>query len=379
MKNLVYLILFSTFIFAAISCGSDGKNALKTKKEEMAKLKEEKEKLNQKIAKLQTEIDSLDTAALSRSKARLVAVKALEYSTFINYIEIMGRIDADQNSNVSVEMPGTLLRINVTVGQRVSIGQTLGEIDNTVSTVALNELRQQIEFAKTVYEKQKSLWDQKIGTELQYLTAKNNYEALQKKMATMNQQVGLSRIKAPISGVIDDIFVKAGQTVAPGVPCFRIFNASKLKVKADIAESFAGKVKEGNQVELIFPDIQKVSKSQISYCSRVIDQVNRAFKIEIPLPADEDLRPNMLVKIKIIGYMKDQAIVVPVNNVREVNGEYFVIVAEKRNGLNKSAKRKVKPGTTYNGQTEILSGLNSGDMLITAGYQDLEDGDEIKF
>lgn len=375
LKTITFLLVVTAI---AASCGNSDTGALGKKKEELAKLKEERKNLNSKIIKLEAEIAKLDSNAASRSKAKLIVVKAIELQSFTNYIEIMGKVDADQNTNVSTEMPGTLQRIFVHPGQSVSVGQTLGEIDNTVSEVAMNELKQQIDFAKTIYEKQKNLWEQKIGSEVQYLTAKNNYEALQKKLATMNQQLGMARIKSPISGVVDEVYAKVGQMVAPGVPCFRIVNSNKLKIKANVAESYAGKIKEGNKVKLYFPDLKTETEGTVSYTSKVIDPINRAFNVEIPLVSNSNYKPNMMAQIKIIDYTNDKAIVVPVNTIRTVGDDSYVLVAIEKNGTTHAEKRKVSLGLTYGGNTEIISGLVAGDNLITVGYQELEEGDEVK-
>lgn len=379
MKHLKKITLLLVMTAIVASCGNSDNSPLGKKKEELAKLKDERKSLNSKITKLEAEIAKLDSNATSRSKAKLVGIKAIETQSFTNYIEIMGKIDAEQNTNVSVEMPGTLQRISVHPGQTVSVGQTLGEIDNTVSEIAMNELKQQIDFAKTLYDKQKNLWDQKIGSEVQYLSAKNNYESLQKRLATMNQQLGMARIKSPISGIVDEVYAKVGQTVAPGVPCFRIVNSNKLKIKANVAESFAGKIKQGNRVKLYFPDLKQESEGTVSYTSKVIDPINRAFNVEIPLASNSDYKPNMMAQIRIVDYSTDKAIVVPVNTIRTVGDESFVMVAVEKNGATHAVKRKVTTSMTYNGQTEVTSGLVVGDNLIIVGYQELEDGDEIKF
>ncbi|MFM9945101.1 MAG: efflux RND transporter periplasmic adaptor subunit [Bacteroidia bacterium] len=379
MKKLKQISVLLVFVAFAASCGNSDDSALGKKKEELIKLKEERKALNTKIMNLEAEIVKLDSNAADRSKAKLVTIKVIATESFTNYIEIMGKVDADQNTNVSAEIPGTMQRIMVHAGQTVSVGQTLGEIDNTVSEIAMNELKQQIDFAKTIYEKQKNLWDQKIGSEIQYLTSKNNYEGLQKKLATMNQQLGMARIKSPISGVVDEVYAKVGQTVAPGVPCFRIVNSNKLKIKANVAESFAGKINIGNKVKLYFPDLEQGAEGTVSYVSRVIDPINRAFNVEIPLTSNGNYKPNMMAQIRIVDYSTDMAIVVPVNTIRNVGDENFVMVAIEKNSKKYAAKRKIIAAKTYNGQTEITSGLVVGDNLITVGYQELEDGDEIKF
>lgn len=379
MKNIKPIILLILITGIAASCGNSDNSPLAKKKEELAKLKDERKVLNDKIIKLEGEIALLDSNNDANSKAKLVAIEAISAQTFTNFIEIMGKVDADQNTNVSCEIPGTLQRISVTVGQSVSIGQTLGEIDNTVSSVAMKELKDQIAFAKTIYDKQKSLWEQKIGSEVQYLTAKNNYESLQNRLATMNQQLGMSRIKSPISGVVDEVYVKTGQSVMPGMPCFRIVNSNKLKVKADIAESFAGKIKIGNKVKLFFPDLNREIDGEVNFVSKVIDPINRAFKVEIPLASMADYKPNMMAKLKIIDYTNPRSFVVPVNTIRSVGEDRFIMIAVEKNGEKRAKKQKVTVGVTYNGITEVLSGLAEGDQIITTGFQDLEDGDQIKY
>lgn len=379
MKTLSQITVLLFLTLFAVACGETENRSLNKKKEELAKLKEERKALNDKINKLSAEIALLDSNAEIQSKGKLVVVRNIETQAFTNYIEIMGKVDADQNTNVSPEIGGTLMKIYVQSGQSVSVGQTLGEIDNTVSATAMNELKTQLEFAETLYLKQKNLWEQKIGSEVQYLTARNNYESLKKRLATMNQQLGMSRIKSPISGIIDEVYVKTGQTVMPGMPCFRVVNSNNLKIKAEIAESYSGKVKTGNQVRLFFPDLKHETVGTVSYVSKVIDPINRAFRIEIPLPSSGEYKPNMITKLSITDYTNNNAFVVPVNTIRTVGTESAVMLAVASGDKKRAKKQKVTLGMTYNGQTEILSGLKSGDQLITVGFQELEDGDEIKF
>ncbi len=376
IKKLSFLFLLLSIL---ASCSNSETGLLSQKKDELSKLKDERKALNSKILNLEKEIAKLDSNAVSTSKAKLVSITTLELQPFINYIEIMGKIDAEQNTNVSSEIPGVVHRILVHSGQSVTIGQTLGEIDNSVSSIAVNELKQQLDFAKTLYEKQKNLWDQKIGTEIQYISAKNNYEALQKRLVTTNQQLGMARIKSPINGIVDDVFAKIGQTVAPGFPCFRIVNSNNLKIRANVAESYSGKIKQGNKVNLFFPDLNKETTGSVNFVSRIIDPINRAFNVEIPIEADENYKPNMMAQIKIVDYQNEKAIVVPINTIRTVGNQSFVMIATETNGIIHAMKRAVTFNWTYNGQTEITTGLNVGDKLITVGYQELEDGDEIKF
>ncbi|MCB9252881.1 MAG: efflux RND transporter periplasmic adaptor subunit [Flavobacteriales bacterium] len=378
MKNIKTATFIAIFAVLLIACGQSDNSDLSKKKEELNKLKQERTELSNKIKELENEIEKLDSGSAGNSKSALVKTEKIEISLFKNQIEVMGKIDADLNTNVSCEIPGKIQRIYVREGQRITVGQTLGDLDNTVSEVALNEVKTQLEFAKTVYLKQKNLWDQEIGTEIQYLTAKNNYEGLQKRLATMNQQLGMANIKSPINGVVDEVYIKTGQSVAPGVPCFRVVNTNQLKVKAQIAESFAGKIHIGDKVSLSFPDINKTIEGKISYASKVIDPLNRTFFVEIPIAFNEDYKPNMLAKINIIDYTNENAIVVPINTVRTIGNEQFVMISTKNGNKNVAKRQKVSIGKIYNGMAEVVTGLSVGDALITIGYQELEDGDELK-
>lgn len=352
------------------ACGAPDKKAqLEKKKQEYAALGEE-------IKALEAELG--DSATEKTGKQRMVATTEMQAQTFTHYIDLQGNIDAGENVNVTARTMGTIVRLNTSVGQKVSKGQILAEIDNAVLSAGVEEVRVQLNFANEVYRKQESLYKRNIGTEIQYLTAKNNKESLEKRMASMQQQLEMCYIKSPINGTVDAVDIKVGSSVAPGVPCIRVVNFSNMKLKANIAESQAGRVKAGDKVVIVFPDIHKEVSAKLTYVSRVIDPSSRTFQVEVMLNSSDDYRPNMVGILKIADYEKAKAFVVPVNAIQHGDEGNIVFVSEVKDGKTIARKTMIKTGMTYAGQTEVLEGLKEGDKVITVGFQDLNDGDEIK-
>jgi RND family efflux transporter MFP subunit len=276
-------------------------------------------------------------------------------------------------------MPGTIVRLNVVAGNEVSAGQVLAEIENDAMKAQLADLKTSYELAKDVYNKQKALWDQKIGTEMQYIQAKSNKESMEQKIKQLNETIDMYYIKAPFSGTVDEVSIKLGQTVAPGVPAVRIVNFNKLKVKADLAEAYSARVKAGNVINLYFPDIDKSETTKVIYNGKVINALTRTFTVEAMLPSKEEYRPNMVAEVHIVDYTKNDAMVVPVNTIQNIDDKNYVFVAADEKGKKVARKREVSVGETYNGAAEIKTGMQSGDLLITTGYSNLNDGELIRF
>ncbi len=371
MKATHYILIIAT-LFAIASCGGGKKN---NKEEELARLKKEQSALNDKLKKLQSEIGTKDSV-------RKVAVNIMHLTptTFTSYIDVQGKVDANNATVASPEMPGVIAQILVHVGQYVSKGQTVALLKTTqISGIndGITELEQQISFAKTLYDKQQRLWAQEIGTEVQLLSAKNNYEALLKKKNSLTNQISNSKkmlsIIAPASGVIDAVDLKVGSAVAPGMPIgIRIVNTADLKVKANIPENYGSKVTSGDQALLVFPDIQDSMFTRIGYVTKVIDPLTRTFTAEFPLHANGRYRPNMIVKARIVGYKNEHAFVLPASLIQKTANGEFVYVADNDN---KARLRQIEGGDSYQGHVEIKSGLLLGDKIITAGYEELNDGD----
>lgn len=351
------------------SCSSEKP---KDKKTELEQLKKERSTLNGKIEKLEAELGQKKTAADFKD----VVVAELTETHFRNYVEVQGKVDAEDNVEIMPESPGTVTTIFVKVGQQVNKGQVLAQLDDKVLRQAVAQMQTQVDLATTVFNRQKNLWDQKIGTEVQYLTAKSQKEGLDKQLAGLKSQAAMNKIKSPISGTVDAMELKLGASVAPGAPTgIRIVNASRLKVKALVSENYAGKVNQGDEVEVSLPDVPDNLNAKVSFAAKVIDPVSRGFNVEVKLPSGKKYRPNMVAILKIVDYRNDKALVVPVNAVQKSETSDYVFTAV--NG--KAKKVDIKTGKISDGKAEVLSGLKAGDNVIITGFQDLNDGEGIKF
>lgn len=371
MRNF-FLVIMVSFVLA--SCGGENKG---DKQAQLDALYKEQAAINDKIKALEKEI-AAGNGGKKTQRSYLVQLAEVQPVPFVHYLDIYGKIDAEENVVVTAQMPGTVTKINVKVGQRVSKGQILATLDDDAIASGIEELKTGLAFAKDMYEKQAKLWEQKIGTEIQYLSAKNQKEALEKKLITLQEQLDMTRIKAPIDGTVDELFLKVGQATAPGAPGIRVLNLSTLKAVAEVAESYASKVKTGNDVTVRFPDLQRDVNGKISYSSKNINALNRTFNVEVALSSDEDFHPNMLAILKIADYKKEAALVVPVNVVQNSEIGKYVMVAQQKNGKMIAQKRQVKTGQSYADKTEIVEGLQPGDKVIVTGFQDLNTGDLIK-
>ncbi len=379
MKRIINVLLLLVGIGMVASCGSG--NSIEKKKEQVEKLKSKQADLSSQIKTLEEEILALgDTSSKSKEKVKYVAVTPIAVANFEHYIDVQGRVDGDENTTISARAMGPVINVFVKTGAQVKKGQVLAELDGEIVKRQLDDLRTNLKFATDVFNKQKALWEKQVGTEIQYLSAKNTKESLEQKLAALNENLDMYRIKSPINGTIDEVFVKLGQNIAPGIPCFRIVNSNELKAKADVAETYASQIQEGNQVRLLFPDLEnREVSSTISFTSKVISQMNRTFTIESRLPSEKNFIPNMICVFKVRDYQNKVAIVVPINTIQKTESGTFVVVAELQNGKTVAMKKEVKVGKIYQDKAEILSGLTAGEQLITTGYQDLNDNELIKY
>ncbi|WP_429401934.1 efflux RND transporter periplasmic adaptor subunit [Mucilaginibacter lappiensis] len=362
MKKLLYI---PAFIFFA-ACSS---KQPKDKTAELADLKKQQADLNSKITKLQAEVGSKDS-----SKTTDVSTIAIKPTQFTNYVQIQGKIDAQDNVTAYPQAQAIITGLYVKVGQHVSKGQTLAQLDNNVLLQNIAQNESQVSLNQTLFNRQKNLWDQKIGTEVQFLQAQTTLQSSKKALAALKQQASQYRIVSPINGTVDQMDLKLGQAASPGQTGIRVVNADVLKVKADVPESYAGSVNTGNEVKILVPDAQDSLITKVTFAAKAIDPTSRSFGVEIKLPIRKTLRPNMTAIIQIANYTKANTVVVPVKAIlKSETGDYVYL---NQNGTAK--KVNVKSGTTYAGNTEILSGLKNGDQLVTEGATEIEDGDKIK-
>lgn len=241
------------------------------------------------------------------------------------------------------------------------------------------EAQTQLDLATQVFNRQKNLWDQKIGSEIQFLQAKTNKEALEKRVASLQEQLEMTRIKSPINGTVDQVDIKIGQAVAPGMPAFRVVNLNALKVTGEVAESFISKVNRGNETIISIPDMGKEINTKLDYAGRAINTLNRTFNVEVRLsPKDGELHPNMVAVMKIVDYSAASTFVVPIAAIQKSSDGEYVFVAVQEGGRLIAKRKKVSAGMIYNGMIEVREGLAEGDQVVTAGFQSIIEGDPIR-
>lgn len=370
MKKLT-ILLSAIILFAACNKSAD-------KKTELANLKAEAKEINAKIASLEKELGAGKESA--STKVIAVTVTPIAPVAFKHFVEAQGNVVAENTVLVSPQTGGMIVSLPVVAGQQVSKGQLIATLDNSILKESMEEVKHQLELAKTLFEKQKTLWDQQIGTEVQYLSAKSNKESLEKRLVTLRAQLGLSRVVAPISGTIEIVRQKAGEMAAPGMPIVQIVNLGNLKISAKIADAYVSSVKQGDPINIKFPDINKEITARISLVSKMVNPLTRTFDIEARIPnAGGDLKPNQLAVININDLSKANALVLDENIIQKTEKGNLVYVAVEENGKKVAKARVVTIGLTYNGQAEIATGLQAGDQVITQGYQDLVDGQAISF
>lgn len=374
--QLTYFVLAGAVLLHACSSGGDD---LATKKAELEKLKKDQSSLTQKIEALQQEISKLDTAAKLQEKSKLVAVTSIQTADFAHYIDLQARIDADNISYVAPPngMGGVVTELKVVKGQAVKKGQLLLKMDDELLRTQMKQIETQIAFAKDIYNRQKNLWDQQIGTEVQLLSAKNNVEALEKQMATLKKQISLFTVTAPVAGIADEVNIKVGETFtgfgATG-PQIRIVNTNTLKVVADVPENYLGRVKVGTTLVVEVPDAGTSYTTSIKLASQVINPNTRAFNIEAAIPGSTGVRPNQVAVVRIRDYFVPGAISVPVNVIQtDENGKYVYVMEKNAAGNDVAIKKPITVGEAYGDKIEVKSGLTAGMQLITAGYQSVYD------
>ena len=366
IQHFVFPIVASTMLLA--SCGSSEKT------ESLTELKTKQAELKTQLAEISTKISTLEGD--SAQKFTLVEAAPVTPEIFKTYINVQGKVDAEESVSLSSEMPGTITKINVKAGDEVVKGQVLAETDARVLQQSISDLETNADLVNQLYNKQKALWDQKIGTEVQYLQAKTQKESVEKKLATLQEQIRMTKIVSPINGTVDAVDIKLGQLTAPGMPAIRVINFNNLKLKADLAESYAAKVHKGDEVMVKFPDTNDTITTKVTYASRAISAMNRTFGVEIALSNKKEYHPNQIAIISINDYKSAKPVLtVPVNFIqKDLKGTHFVFIADGK----KAMKRNIVLGKEYNGVAEIKEGLTETDLLITSGYDGLNEGDAIQ-
>ncbi len=376
MKNFNLNITGIVILFFIFSCSSTNPDA------RLTKLKSQRDALNEKIKSLEVQVNSADGDSLDPGKFKFVGVTVVKPAPFDHFIRVQGKLDGDQNAAVFAEVPGTVSARYADVGQKVVRGQVLAQIDDQQYRSQLDNLQTQYKFALDMFEKQQRLWDQKIGSEVQYMQSKTNKESLESQLSSLKQQVDKFKLKSPIDGTIEEVNIKVGGVVSPDPrqTAFRVVAFRNLKVSAEVSEAYSSKVNVGDKLMVRFPDINTEIESRVDFVSKYINPVNRTFIIETNLTRRiEDLKANMIAIIRINDYHKNNAILAPMNVIQtDLSGSYVYVVRPK-DKYNAAYKQPVVIGNSYNGLAEITEGLSEGDKIVSTGFQEVIDGEYIRF
>jgi len=380
MKKLfVILILISGIILTG--CGGKGakekKGSVGDLKIQLEKKKKERTTIETEIRELEEKIAKSDPNARPQSQ-KLIALDTVRMGNFSHYIELQGKIEANDIVDVAPRgMPAQVRTLYVKRGDVVRRGQLLAKLDDAVMRQQVEGLKVQRDFAQNIYNRQKNLWDQGIGTEVQLITAKNNVDALNKQIATLNETWKTSFVYAPISGLVNEVNVKVGEVFtggSPMMPQIQIVNNSSLKIVTEVPENYIARVKKGIPVEVEIPETGRLFNSVISVVGATIHPTNRSFTTEARLPSDPLLKPNQTALMKIRDYEAKSAIAIPVNLVQSDEKGKYVYVARNEHGKLLARKIAVNVGEVYKNLVEIRAGLKPGDLVITEGYQLVYDG-----
>ena len=386
LKNTSYLFIL---ILLLSSCGDQTTQSVNdlVVSGDLESLRARKTEISEKQREFEKSIKLLDSAIATKSgeeRLPLVTTITVKAEKFEHFLELQGDVATKQNVLIYPEMPGTLQQVYVKEGQQVSKGQILAKIDDGGMGSQVSQLKVQAELAKTTYERQKRLWEQKIGSEIQFLQSKSSYEATQNAVNQAQSQLGKSLIRAPFSGIVDDVIKDQGTVVSPGPgsEIFRIVNLSEMYISVDVPESHLKGIQKGKAAVVYFPVLGDTIVSEVRQTGNFINPGNRAFSVEIPVPNEKgNIKPNLTARVSLNDYTSENAITIPQSIISEnAEGEQYVYVATTIEGENKAmVKRKIiVTGKTQGSMVEILSGVSDGDQLVKEGARSVKDGQNVQ-
>ncbi|HMP98931.1 MAG TPA: efflux RND transporter periplasmic adaptor subunit [Cyclobacteriaceae bacterium] len=381
MKNTSLIItLASALVFAACSGEQSEQTLIEKKRTELAKAQKEYEDLRAKVAAIEKELKEIDPSFVkSNTNAILVSTFSPEKQAFEHKMDVRGAVESRRNVLISAIAGGEIKTVHVKEGQPVKKGDLLISLDADIIRNNIAELKTALDLAKTVHEKQERLWKQNIGTEIQYLQAKNNKESLERRLATANSQLDQAIIRAPFTGTVDEVRAREGEMAAPGMPLLRMVNPDEMYIKADVSERFIGRFNAGDQVEVYFPSVDKNINTRISSVGQVINPENRTFMVEILLPANIafTLKPNQVSVIRMRDYFNPETYVLPTKLVQRDDQGTFVFGLIAKGEQQYAQKIYVETGYSYESQTEIINSFKGNEVLVDKGFRDLTEGVEV--
>jgi membrane fusion protein, multidrug efflux system len=378
MKKYLILLVITALILGACS-KPQGPEAMR---KQLAKYQAEMKSLELKIKELEDKLANDSTGEAKTFTQVAVSVDTLQPAMFRHYFEVGGSIEAMEDAYISPEVNGQIKYIYVKKGQSVQKGQLLAKLNTEITESSIREVETNLRLAKLMFEKQEELWNQKIGSEIQYLQAKSNKESLEARLATMNAQLEMANVRAPFSGIVDEIYRKMGEMAVPGVQMMKMVSLGDLVVKADVSEAYLTKIKLGDSIDIEFPSYgsERIS-AKVSRMGNIISTINRTFPVEARIRnSNGKYKPNSMALLHINDYSHPNAISVPSIIVKQdVQKGYFIfVIGENAEGIMVAQKRFIKPGKSYQGQTEILSGLEPGETVITQGYNTVSNGSPVR-
>ena len=371
MKNLKILSLIGIIVLL-VSCRPANDQA------QLRRYEMQRDQLTKKIDDLKTKIGAESGQAPRPENVLTVSVQQVALESFKHFIQVQGSVESDNNILVAPQSSGLVKKIHVSAGDRVARGQILVELDGSILESSIAEVESGLALATTVFERQKRLWDKNIGSEIEFLQAKNNKESLEKRLDTLQEQYNLTKVHAPIAGIVDVVLLKEGEMAMAGMGAARVVQLSNLKIEVDLSENYIASIKKRDPVNVSIPVIGKELELKVNAVSQVIDPDNRTFQIEIKIPRTaQGIKPNMLAVLTINDYTNPEALAVPINLIQETETAKFLFVAEKLNGDWIARKRTVVMGQVQDNRAEILSGLENGEWVVTLGFQNLADGQKL--
>jgi membrane fusion protein (multidrug efflux system) len=367
-KTVIRLALAALAAAALMSCRPTDPSA------ELSRLEKQRDALTSRIVLLKNGSAAKGTRPAAAEPSAAVRIETVRPALFLHVLNAQGMLESEKNILISALSPGAVKKIHVAIGDSVKQGQLLAELDASVLQSSIAEVESSLSLARTIFEKRERLWQKKIGSEVEYLQAKTGKESLEKRLATLNEQLAMTKITAPLAGTVDDILIKEGETAAAGFGAFRLIQMSRLKVRAALSENFATKIRRGDAVTVRIPVADLEFERKIEAVSQIIDARNRTFQVEVFLPGDNRLKPNMMAVLTITDYRNPQALTVLKNIVQETGVEKFLFVAESKDGKWTARKRIVRIGMDSDNRVEILEGLSAGESVVSFGFQRLADG-----
>jgi len=385
MKNNILTILAALLLFA---CGENKEKSVSDliANADLETLRAKKTEISEQQRAIEKDIQMLDSVIALKSgveKLPLVTTLKVKEEKFDHFLELQGDVQTKQNVLIYPEMAGTLQRVYVKEGQRVTKGQLLASIDDGGMSSQVSQLKTQAELAKTTYERQKRLWEQNIGSEIQFLQAKSNFEATENAVKQAQSQLGKSTLRAPFSGIIDNVIKDQGTVVAPGPgsEVFRIVNLSNMYITVAVPENYLGGIEKGKEARVYFPILGDTIISKIRQTGNFINPSNRAFSVEIPVPNKNSIiKPNLSARVSLNDYSNENAILVPQSIISEnAVGDQYVYIATALNKDKAVAKRRIiTTGKTQGSMVEVLSGIETGDYLIKEGARTVKEGQNVQ-